>query len=714
VAAVWKPYVDSLPIPTGAVSANGLTAEQKFVGALPITQDAISLRVDHRLGNRTNVFVRANYSPSTSTTGYDSSRSDTTSHVSTVTAGGSFILGSNTVNDLRVNWSRNRAGRSDYAAPVDGAVAPQESQVLPPGFSFDNARIAGIGVRLPGNSGYVAGIAAMGMFSANVQQQLNVVDTLTWTMGRHTAKSGIDWRRLTPRPAFAPQGMNFTVSWDDLKNGTIGSAYIVGAGANTLRMDNYSLFAQDMWSARNNLTLTYGVRWDVNPAPVSQTSMPLYAVLGVFDTSVPWSVTPATGGLWKTDYSNVAPRLGAAYQLTPKTLLRAGAGVFYDIGAPSALASQAAINFPMYRGGVRMTNTVYSLADPTPFIPPPVTTTPGELGAFVAAFDPNLRTPLTYQWNVGMERQIGRSDTLSVTYIGSRGDSMLRYDSMTNTNLNGAYWQVTAIRNAARSRYNGLQVSYQRRMWHGLQAQASYVLSHSQDTASNDLSTNNGLRAQKLGDINVDYNWGDSSFDVRHVFSGAFSYEIPEPPGTGVVHALFRDWAIDGLLTLRSGLPIDILSVSWAYYGGVQQHLRPDVVPGQAQWIDDSTVAGGRRLNPDAWVAAPNGQPGNAPRNSVRNFGIRNFDFAVRRRFRIAARYTLDLRAEAFNLFNTPNLSVDPLATYVGPAPYAFGVARMTANQYLAGPANNQGGGVSPQYGVGGPRSVQLTLRFGF
>ncbi len=85
----------------------------------------------------------------------------------------------------------------------------------------------------------------------------------------------------------------------------------------------------------------------------------------------------------------------------------------------------------------------------------------------------------------------------------------------------------------------------------------------------------------------------------------------------------------------------------------------------------------------------------------------------MRRRFPIGGRYTLDLRAEAFNLFNTANVSLGPFSGYLGSGG-AFGVAPMTANQYLAGGVNNQGGGVSMQYGVGGPRSMRWSLKFGF
>ncbi|MEW5980907.1 MAG: TonB-dependent receptor [Acidobacteriota bacterium] len=716
VADVWKPYVNSTPIPTGPVGPSGLTASHQLSGSLPANQDALSVRVDSAITPRINVFARYNHAPSTSTTGaYPEGRKDTFSNNETLTAGATITIGSNKVNDLRVNWSRSLSGQTQYSVAIDGAVVPEESQVLPRGFSLKDTQLWTMGITMPGDPYYVPMSGRWGAFSDNKQQQINVVDTLSWTLGRHTAKFGFDWRRLLPEPAFTPKSIGISrISWANLVAGTIGQAYISGFGANRLRTDNYSLFAQDTWRISNASTLTYGVRWDINPAPVSRTDIPIYRVNGVFDEGV-WSVAPSDGGLWKTRMGNLAPRIGVAHQVTPKTVIRGGAGLFYDLGSPSALANMVAINFPMSRSRYSLINATYSLADPAPFEPAPLTTTPLS-SAFVSAFDPNLKTPVTYQWNIGVERELSANDTVSVSYVGSKGADMLRYDSMTNPNLNGIYWQVTTTRNADRSRYDALQTSYRRRMSRGLQAMLSYTLARSKDTSSSDLSTNGGLQAQKLSDIDVDYNWGYSTFDVRHNLSGAVSYEIPSPDA-GIGRAVLGGWAIDGLLTLRSGLPVDPFLVSVVVYNGVQQRLRPDLVPGEPIWIDDQTVPMGRRLNAKAFVAAPNGQPGNLERNSIRNFPLRQVDLAVRRRFHLPGTLTLDLRVESFNVFNIPNLALHPYSLYVGELTptYAFGVAAISQAMYAGGSFyNNQGGGMSTQYAMGGSRSTQVTVKIGF
>ena len=130
------------------------------------------------------------------------------------------------------------------------------------------------------------------------------------------------------------QDMQSFPAYADLVAGTTGEILLDAADPLLLRINNYSLFAQDAWRAKDHLTVTYGLRWEINTPPASASaSQPLYVLRGIFD-SQPMTLVP--GALWHTRYGNFAPRLGAAYQVTPKTVVRGGFGLFYDLGYGNA------------------------------------------------------------------------------------------------------------------------------------------------------------------------------------------------------------------------------------------------------------------------------------------------------------------------------------------------------------------------------------------
>ncbi len=177
-----------------------------------------------------------------------------------------------------------------------------------------------------------------------------------------------------------------------------------------------------------------------------------------------------------------------------------------------------------------------------------------------------------------------------------------------------------------------------------------------------------------------------------------------------------KGWALDGIIMARQGLPIDVRTLSTALWNGVQQSIRPDLVSGQPIWIADAGAPGGRHLNRAAFTMPANNMPGSFQRNSIRNFPLFQADLALRRRFDVTERVKIDLRVEYFNVFNHPNLALGA-GDFVwdhDPAVFPnFGYAAVMQNNYLSNNAN-QGGGVSPQYGAGGPRSGQFTLKISF
>ena len=491
----------------------------------------------------------------------------------------------------------------------------------------------------------------------------------------------------------------------------------------TAMMKNWSLFAEDTWKAWPRLTLTYGLRWEINTPPVSLTpGKPLYAIQGIFD-SQPFQLAPAGTPFWQTRYNNIAPRLGAAYQLSSKTVLRGGFGLFYDLGYPGLLG-ELIDGFPYTRDTFTLSamGQPFSLSNPV-FQPPPFTTSLTSANTSLVAFDPHLQLPLTWHWNAAVERALGGANqSLSLTYVGADGQRLLRPDIVQPSATGSA---VTATRNASYSHFDAFQLQFRRRMSRALQALISYSLAKSSDLESDDVGGNsNGAeldasKAASLSQIQFPP-LAPSDFDIRNTVSGAISYEIPEAGSLGNIgRAVLKDWAVDGIVHASSSPPLNVrirgISPTLGLYA-----TQPDLVPGQAIWLTAPGQPGGKVLNPDAFTLPPEGELGDFPRNSIRSpFGISQTDVALRRRFLLSERLTLDVRAEYFNVFNHPmfggpnspftlwgNCTSTPCKGQQFPT---FGTVTQTLNEGLGG--GGISGGQSAIYALGGPRSGQFSLK---
>jgi hypothetical protein len=483
-------------------------------------------------------------------------------------------------------------------------------------------------------------------------------------------------------------------------------------GGNSLKYYNYSFFGQDTWRATKKLTLTYGLRWDINPSPAASDENPLYVFTGVFDTK-PQGLEAATR-LFKTDFSAFAPRVGLAYQLSEKMVVRGGIGMFYDIGVPQTISEQVTLAFPFGRS--RSTtgpipfdyNNIAFTPLPFTLTPPPGNFQPGH------AIDPNLQLPVSYQWNVAFEKQFGANHSLSVTYVGQKGEGQIRRDAILQAAPSN-WTQISVFHNQDTSRYDSLQTVFQRRLTKGLQAMVQYTLSKSTDSGSGD---NPSLKdnQRSLADIRTELDYGYSDFDRRHAFSTGFSYDLPAPKWGKVSNAILRGWGLDGIFRAQSGLGLSPYVQYTVPATGLNQRLRVNRVEGVPIWLEDGNTPGGRRINPAAFAPPPVGERGDLKRNSIRNFPIWQFDMGLRRTFDLTERVKLALKVEYFNILNHPMFSLSSTsmlysASVNGALRPNFGRVTQTVDTAYS-PVS--GVGLNPLYQIGGARSGQLTVRFTF
>jgi Carboxypeptidase regulatory-like domain/TonB dependent receptor len=687
VAPPYQPLMASLPLPDGPLNSDGLTAPLTVGYSDPTSLDAYSLRIDHTINQHLSLFGRYNHAPSTEWRRFWSEDDSYTANSDSATLGATYVSPSGLVNDFRGNWSRDTGGHVVVMDSFHGAVPPPDSAMFPPGYGSGTSQF---GFSPPGTSGEIE----KGREVGNVQKQLNFIDNFSVTARAHQLKFGADFRHLNP--ATDNDNYRFSIAantYASLQAGIVDSVYNIGGASITTAIDNYSFFAQDIWKVSPRVTLTYGLRWEINTPMRSVTpGKPLYAVTGIFD-SAPFGLAPAGTPLWHTRFDNFAPRAGAAFQFTPQTVLRGGFGRYYDLGYGGGL-SGTMIWFPYY--------TADGVSGPIPFNltnrafqPPGFTLTPGMGTAYIDAVDPHLKVPFTYEWNVAVQRGLGVNQSVSATYVGAHGDNLLREDTIIST----AAYDTFATHNGDWSNYNALQLQFQRRMARGFQALVSYTLAKSTDTASDD--TDGGIWTTSLSNVNVASDLGPSRFDVRNSFSAAVSWQIPSPRWNGPSDALLRNWQIDSIVRISSPTPYGVRA---NVNSPIFYETRPDIVPGVPFYLAVPGQPGGRSLNPAAFTAPPAGQYGDLPRNYFRGFPIDQTDLSLRRQFHLTERASLFLGAEYFNVFNHPMFAAALNNTVLGYP--SFGQITQTLNEDL--------GVLNPLYQIGGPRSGQLTIKILF
>jgi Carboxypeptidase regulatory-like domain len=718
-------FLNAYPLPNGADDeATGIAVSDASYSN-PASLNAYGLRVDHKLSGSVSLFGRYNYSPSNSdergaSTLYPLSdilaASITTQ---TATAGVSWVLSPFALNDFRFNFSKTSAFSSYYLDAFGGAIPPGNLP-FPESYSTKDALFF-FTIYSLSHPYLSAGTSAL-----NVQHQINLVDNLATQKGTHNLKFGVDYRRLTPsfKPALYVQQPFFLDIPSAEANNLLGA--IASAGRNsTLLLQNIGIFGQDTWRLTPHLILTYGLRWDFDLAPSSIDGAALPAVTG-YDLSNLSNLGLAPSGTppFATTFANLAPRLGLAYQFSQSPrwsrVFRGGIGLFYDLatsqvgdafGSSYPFGALKIVFGPLYGG-----TSTFPLSS-TDAAPPPITADQlSSSGETLRAFDPRLRLPYTLEWNVGFQQQLGADQSLSATYVGSVGRKLIQSTYISAPNQ--AFYSVDLIGNTASSDYDALQLQFQRRLSHGLQALASYTWSHSIDDGSNG---SYGIGANSfVPAIGSGQNRGPSDFDIRSTFSAALTYDIPASRSNVLTRLLLQNWSLENVLQARSAPPVNVYYSNFAFLSGAFAQIRPDAVPASSFYLYGEQYPGGKAINAGAFVPPPlgsDGNParqGNVGRNSVRGFGATQWDLAVHREFQIRDSLRLQFRAEMFNVLNHPNFGppIGDLRNSQSINPQ-FGLSTQTLGQYL-GNANAGGGGLSALYQIGGPRSIQLALKLMF
>jgi hypothetical protein len=385
--------------------------------------------------------------------------------------------------------------------------------------------------------------------------------------------------------------------------------------------------------------LTYGVRWELAPPP--STDGQAFAVDQVSEPTT-LKITEAGSSLWNTRFLNFAPRVGVAYEITNDLILRGGAGIIYDLGQDRT-GDLFANSIPFVSGG--------SVFD-SPF---PLVTNPGNNNLPFMAFDPRLKVPYVISWNASLQQRLG-AQTISAAYLGSSGKRLLHTETLLDQNPDFDFLRITT--NRGKSKYDALQLKFERPLTNHLGALVSYTLSRSIDNVTDD----NARRVVIAG-----FNLVPSDFDVRHQLAGLATYELPAPVRTGIGNKLFRNWALDSLFNARSAKPVKFVSMFPTSFGVA--YLREDI--------------------------------------SQRGFPLYQLDMGLRRKFNFTEQFGLQIRGDAFNVFNHPNFE-DPIGNDLVEGTHFFGQSASMSGRSLTS------GGFPSFYSVGGPRTMRFSVKLIF
>jgi hypothetical protein len=614
------------------------------------------------------------------------------------------VLSPTMVNEVTYNFSSNLIGshvvghsrESDFPA-VAGIpeVFPENNAGVIPQITFTSA---------------VANINTLQGFNIVYKNQV-VRDVFTWVRGNHTLKFGGEWswESKDENANNITQGLfSFAGTRTRGTSGTISLTQTGIATADLLlgRADSYSedqfdvtvnlrfgrreFFAQDTWRIRPNLTLDFGVRYqyftpvtDKNNvltsfdpalynranAPTCRTAACATLIRGTGNElngiAIAGSTSRFGDAISPSDKNNFSPRVGFSWDpfKTGKTVVRAGYGLYYDQVLVGIFEQNAFVN-PPYNNRATFSGAGVTFSNPTG----------GALGDLpvrdLIASSPDFETPMIQQWSFGIQRELMRNLVAEISYVGTKGDHLIRpldinYPSPADVNRVGlanantvrpflGYRRIQWRETTAKSRYHGMLSSMTYRFATGVNLTASYTWSKNLTDATNDRDAVDFPQDP----LNFRAEYAEARTSRPHIFSASYVYELPffRKHPNGWVRGTLGGWEFAGITDISSGQPVARV-VSGASNVAATTGQYPNVVSDPNSGLAGTTdpVSGLPYIfDPKAFTAPLAGTYGNAPRAFARLFGRNQTNLTLTKNiyFNSENRYRLQLRAEAYNVFN--------------------------------------------------------------
>jgi Carboxypeptidase regulatory-like domain/TonB dependent receptor len=680
-----------------------------------VNESSAMLRLDQHFTAKTTGFMRFSYDRSVDTQPLSASATDLQQKVSAPVNGALEVLhvfSPHLVNEAEAGFNRstdNQYNSSDSGIDYQIAISAGPG----PGFVTENYNYSSVYV---GNS-----------FSG--------IDNLTWAHDRHTVKAGLEIRHIQLNQEYGQHGTLTFSTVEDLAENVVKKAKLTGAlPVNHLRKNDYFLYAQDEYKWRPNLILNLGLRYTI---------FDLFHEANGLANPFDFATCGAQGfcgegaGFGYQNYGDIDPRVAFAW--TPRkggqTVLRGGFGIYHEDGQLDDQNLPAKNEVPSY-------SATGSTSSPLAYCPPSTCATavpygPGTLSP--NAEQRNRKDTYVEQWSFSAQRELPADFVGTVSYLGSHGVHLLETNvvnllepnpTIPNSVDNPNTWiaQYPAFAPAigwrgstGMSSYNGLSVAMRRAFSRGLLVAANYMWSHEIDNGSN--GSGDGDEVDPQNPLCQACDTASGAWDARHVVNGNAVYQLPFGLGkpmlnrSGIFSAIAGNWEMTTTALARTGFPVNVLMPS--------SYIAPDGATGTQRYDLVSGVSltppGGRTvaewINPAAFTTPAITATkffGDAPRDLFRGPGTWQVDLGAGKEISLPERWSLEFRAEFYNIFNHPQLGA-PQATCNLPVPTSTNPTS-TGCATGFGSIINTVNTVSPQtpVGSGTPREVQFALRLEF